>query len=176
MSERIGGKDTYKKASEPHESVEEAQREWRDFFAGVFELRLKHKVRDLAMVGAAVVKECERLEVRVFRAEMGDPSLATSLHRAAIGDIELVEREKLGYHDDEDGQDVLPERPSPIVQFTYLNHRGVESSRTVMPLSISFRTSPYHKGEQWFLEAFDLDKKERRDFAMKDISFWRQAK
>lgn len=58
------------------------------------------------------------------------------------------------------------------VKILYKNHRGTVAVRHVVPERIFFGETPYHKGEQWFLTALDLDKKETRDFAMADIHGW----
>jgi hypothetical protein len=34
-----------------------------------------------------------------------------------------------------------------------------------------FGTSEWHPEEQWFLQAFDMDKREERDFALRDCRF-----
>ena len=59
-----------------------------------------------------------------------------------------------------------------IVKFTYKNYRGETRVRTVLPIDLCFGTSPYHEGEQWFLEGIDQDKKVTREFPMKDIKDW----
>lgn len=53
--------------------------------------------------------------------------------------------------------------------FFYRNHRGEESLRRVVPISIRFGASQWHPQDQWLMKAFDLEKREDREFAMKDI-------
>jgi predicted DNA-binding transcriptional regulator YafY len=61
------------------------------------------------------------------------------------------------------------------VRFRYKNHRGEVSERHVEPVEIYFGWTSWHKEPQWLLKAWDYDKKDYRDFAMKDIMDWRAA-
>ena len=64
----------------------------------------------------------------------------------------------------------MTEIDTPELRFRYTNWRGETGDRRVRPHGIWFTTSKYHGDEpQWFLYATDLDKSERRMFAMKDI-------
>ena len=56
----------------------------------------------------------------------------------------------------------------PLV-FEYKNWSGKKSERTVLPVSTFYGITEYHKTPQWFLRCMDLNKKEYRDFAIKDI-------
>ena len=58
------------------------------------------------------------------------------------------------------------------IYVTYKNWRGETSVRRILPQRIIFESNQWHREEQWLLEAFDLDKKEIRSFAMKDIKTW----
>ena len=55
------------------------------------------------------------------------------------------------------------------LKFKYLNWEKKTAIRTVKPIKIWYGETQFHPQKQWFLKAFDLDKKEERDFAMKDI-------
>jgi predicted DNA-binding transcriptional regulator YafY len=55
------------------------------------------------------------------------------------------------------------------LKFEYINWEGKREMRKVKPIEIWFGETEFHKEKQWFLKAFDLDKKAERDFAMKDI-------
>lgn len=59
---------------------------------------------------------------------------------------------------------------STIIEFDYINWKGVEGKRTVKILGFYFGSTEYHKESQWLLRAKDLDKGEERIFAMKDMS------
>ena len=63
------------------------------------------------------------------------------------------------------------------VTFTYRNWRGEVSTRTVIPEAHGFRfaKSEWHPETQWLLKAWDLQKRDWRTFAMKDISDWEPA-
>lgn len=56
------------------------------------------------------------------------------------------------------------------LSFRYLNYRGEVSVRTVRPLNIYFGSTEWHPEPQWLLAATDIEKGERRDFAIKDIN------
>lgn len=53
--------------------------------------------------------------------------------------------------------------------FWYKNHRGEVSHRHVIPHSIRFGSTPYHKEPQWLLETFDVQKRDYRTFALSEI-------
>lgn len=55
------------------------------------------------------------------------------------------------------------------LQFFYVNYRGEVSKRYVEPLRMYYGNTEFHPENQWLLEAFDLEKKAVRDFAVKDI-------
>ena len=55
------------------------------------------------------------------------------------------------------------------LKISYTNYRGEQSVRTIKPIKIWFGENEWHKGEQWFLKAYDLDKNAERDFALIDI-------
>ena len=63
------------------------------------------------------------------------------------------------------------------VYVIYKNHRRIVSERTIVPIHISFRTTPWHGNEpQWILEAYDITDKDDvkiRSFAMADIIQWK---
>ncbi len=59
------------------------------------------------------------------------------------------------------------------LQFYYVNYKGKLSLRRVQPTQLWFGSTEYHPQEQWLLEARDLDKDAKRDFALKDIAFER---
>lgn len=62
--------------------------------------------------------------------------------------------------------------PAPAgepLTFTYRNYRGEIALRRVQPLAIRFGSTEWHPEPQWLLRAFDLDKGEEREFAMRDI-------
>lgn len=62
-----------------------------------------------------------------------------------------------------------------IVEFWYLNYKGVSSLRRVRPIRIWFGCTAWHREAQWLLEAFDVEKLATRDFAMSGIISWREA-
>lgn len=61
-------------------------------------------------------------------------------------------------------------QPTPKLSFLYVNYRGESSIRNVNPRGVRFGTSEWHKEPQWLMEAWDLDRREKREFAMKDMT------
>jgi predicted DNA-binding transcriptional regulator YafY len=61
------------------------------------------------------------------------------------------------------------------VEIVYTNWKNVRATRTIQPIEIWFGKTNYHPEDQWLLKAFDREKGEERDFAMKDIEGWSQA-
>lgn len=59
-----------------------------------------------------------------------------------------------------------------IVKIFYTNWRGESAVRKIIPEKIWFGSTEYHKEEQWILDALDIEKNEKRSFAMKDIHWW----
>lgn len=58
----------------------------------------------------------------------------------------------------------------PPIRFYYRNWKGECGYRNVNGApTMWYGESHYHKGPQWFLRAYDADKKEIRDFAVADI-------
>lgn len=59
------------------------------------------------------------------------------------------------------------------IQILYINWKGIMNYRNIIPENIYFTSTQWHPQEQWILHAFDLDKQEYRDFAIKDIKSWK---
>lgn len=59
-----------------------------------------------------------------------------------------------------------------IVNILYTNWKGDTRWRKIIPISIEFKMTQWHKKEQWILNAIDVDKNEERGFAIKDIKKW----
>lgn len=58
------------------------------------------------------------------------------------------------------------------VRINYTNYRGETAQRQIIPLCIQFKASEYHKEPQWLMTVYDLDKKARREMAIKDMTDW----
>jgi len=58
------------------------------------------------------------------------------------------------------------------VKILYTNWKGITSYRNIIPKSVEFKSTEWHKDEQWILNAFDVDKNANRGFALKDIKEW----
>lgn len=59
------------------------------------------------------------------------------------------------------------------VRITYTNWKSETSDRTIKPISLYFGSTEYHPEEQWLLDAYDYEKQDFRQFAMKDIREWK---
>lgn len=58
------------------------------------------------------------------------------------------------------------------VKILYTNWKGETKDRVIVPISVEFKSTEWHKEEQWILNALDVEKNEMRAFAMKDIHSW----
>lgn len=70
-----------------------------------------------------------------------------------MGEIDAAEREK-------------------AVRILYTNYRHETAVRTIIPERIWYGSTSWHPGQQWLLDAFDVEKGERRSFAVADIKSW----
>lgn len=61
---------------------------------------------------------------------------------------------------------------SKKVRILYTNWQGITGYRNIIPKSIEYKSTEWHKEEQWILNAFDVDKEADRGFAIKDIKEW----
>ena len=59
-----------------------------------------------------------------------------------------------------------------VVTIRYTNYRGETGDRRIVPQRIRFGSTEWHREEQWLLDAFDIDRKADRSFAVKDILKW----
>ena len=59
-----------------------------------------------------------------------------------------------------------------VVVILYTNYRGETSHRRIIPRGVRFASSEWHPGEQWLLDALDVDKMAERSFALKDVREW----
>jgi hypothetical protein len=66
--------------------------------------------------------------------------------------------------------------PSAVI-IDYTNYRGRRRLRRVIPTGhkLHWGTTEHHPEPQWLLEAYDLDRKALRTFAVKDIHAWRPS-
>lgn len=51
----------------------------------------------------------------------------------------------------------------------YTNYEGKRAIREVLPDTVTWKSTLWHPEPQWLLHAFDYDKKQHRDFALKDV-------
>jgi hypothetical protein len=57
------------------------------------------------------------------------------------------------------------------ISMVYRNYEGKIGDRTIIPRALWFGETEWHKGAQWLLRAFDVDKGAERDFALSDANF-----
>lgn len=62
------------------------------------------------------------------------------------------------------------------VSIDYTNYKGQRALRLVMPQHIFWGATSYHREPQWMLIAIDVIRGVSREFAMRDIHAWGQAK
>jgi len=62
--------------------------------------------------------------------------------------------------------------PNAVVKIRYTNYRGETAVRKIVPIRIRFAASEWHPGEQWLMDAYDIDRQAERSFAMADIHEW----
>lgn len=58
------------------------------------------------------------------------------------------------------------------LKFVYRNWKGDVALRAVSPLRVYRGTTEWHADEQWLLEAYDLEKKAPRTFALASVVCW----
>lgn len=56
-------------------------------------------------------------------------------------------------------------------RFMYTNYRGEYAVREVMPIEITYGATEWHPEPGWLLRAFDHERGEERQFALKDCDF-----
>lgn len=59
-----------------------------------------------------------------------------------------------------------------VVRILYTNYRHETAVRTIIPERIWYGPTSWHPEQQWLLDAFDVEKRERRSFAVADIKSW----
>lgn len=58
------------------------------------------------------------------------------------------------------------------VTILYTNWKGETATRQIQPTKLWYGHTEYHPEDQWLLDAIDLEKKDVRTFAMRDIRNW----
>ena len=58
-----------------------------------------------------------------------------------------------------------------VVKVIYTNHANVTSERNIIPKRVWYGSTQWHS-DQWLLEVYDVDKRQIRHFAMRDIKEW----
>ena len=62
---------------------------------------------------------------------------------------------------------------APKVEIDYTNWEGERSKRVIIPIGVQYTSNQWHPEPQWLLIATDVEKREQRTFAMKDIHAWK---
>lgn len=58
------------------------------------------------------------------------------------------------------------------VRILYTNYRRETALRTVIPDRFWFGETEWHRGQQWFMDAYDVERHAIRSFALADIKRW----
>lgn len=65
----------------------------------------------------------------------------------------------------------MTNRISRDLRILYTNWRGERRERVIRPISIFFGSNRWHPDLQWLVVAWDMEKKERRTFALTQMEF-----
>lgn len=63
-------------------------------------------------------------------------------------------------------------KENKTVKILYTNWKGETRERSIIPISIEYKSTEWHKEKQWILKALDIEKNEQRGFAIADIKKW----
>lgn len=63
-------------------------------------------------------------------------------------------------------------KENKTVKILYTNWKGETRERAIIPISIEYKSTEWHKEKQWILNALDTEKNEQRGFAIVDIKKW----
>ena len=61
------------------------------------------------------------------------------------------------------------------IKILYTNWKNETRYRTIIQISIEFKSTEWHKETQWILNAIDVEKNAQRAFAIKDIKEWQKS-
>lgn len=64
----------------------------------------------------------------------------------------------------------IENRLQDTIKFDYVNWKGEKSERFAMVSCIYYGSTDYHAYQQWLVKCYDLNKKDWRTFALKDMS------
>lgn len=70
-------------------------------------------------------------------------------------------------------QHISPDEPA-VLMIVYTNYRGETGTRRILPDKQRFGSVEWHRGQQWLLDAWDVEKGELRSFAVAQIHEWSQ--
>lgn len=65
----------------------------------------------------------------------------------------------------------MTNRISRDLRIMYTNWKGVRRERIIRPISIFFGANRWHPDLQWLVVAWDMEKRERRTFALTQMEF-----
>ncbi len=67
----------------------------------------------------------------------------------------------------------LPElftvEPNKTIRVEYTNWRNETAVRTIVPISLRWGSTEWHTEEQWLLKVWDVERKDYREYALRDI-------
>ena len=59
-----------------------------------------------------------------------------------------------------------------VAKFNYKNYKNIINERVVNPIKLYYGNTKWYPDNQWLLEAYDIEKKDIKIFAMKNIQKW----
>ena len=59
-----------------------------------------------------------------------------------------------------------------VIMVEYTNYRDETAIRRIIPKRLLFQATKWHPRPQWIMEAYDLDRKADRSFALQDVVSW----
>lgn len=78
-------------------------------------------------------------------------------------------REEMTMADDNESLVLLADGEEAMVVIDYTNHRGERAKRLIEPIALRWGKTQWHPEPQLLLEAYDVAKRDSRDFAVRDI-------
>jgi predicted DNA-binding transcriptional regulator YafY len=67
---------------------------------------------------------------------------------------------------------MINEKDKSVAKFTYVNYKNITNNRNINPIKLYYGNTEWYPENQWLLKAYDIEKKEIRVFAMKNIKCW----
>lgn len=116
------------------------------------------------LVGDLVLVPRERTEAMHEAAQRTTSALLTRAHTAEIWANMVAARP-----DTVSSAMPVGELPTMPIELGYKNYRGEWAMRKIVPVRVWWGSTEWHPEPQWLLQAWDVEKRANRDFALKDF-------